>query len=268
MARTLMQSGPNRSQGESKMTAIRRVASHLIFIVASGLCLHAGATPVTYTLQTVADGRIGLHPFYEARVTIVMWSDTSYVTNGTGSSAGYYENKTGPAQITITDGSRSITAHFAPGEVYVYFDSVNGIAGFGSRIAPGYPFSLGCADSPNQATYNAQTYDCLTGDGGNGEYRGTLSAVTSGFVSYPLSLSSTALMTGATHSCAGLYNFSGYYSGDLGWCPSAATQGLRTDRGTLYVEDQIGGSTGGYGPFSWGGWDTSNSGFLNVEVGH
>jgi hypothetical protein len=243
------------------MIAMRRIAPLLLIAAAVGLAAQAQAAPVTYTLQTVADGRIGSHPFYEAVVTIVMRSDTKYVVNGSGPSAGYVVNKTGPAQITIRDGAGKTTARFASGQVYVFFDAVNGIAGFGSAIAPTYPFALDCNDYPDQATY---TQDCVTGS--MDAYDGTLGGVVTGYFPGPQSLTASTLMTGKTHSCAGLYDSPSSDGGGLGSCASKAAQGLLTDHGMLYLQDQIGGTTGNFGPFQWGAWDTANSAFLNVEV--
>jgi hypothetical protein len=252
----------DNQRGKIRMIAMRRLASLLLLPFTIGLTGQAQAAPVTYTLQTVADGRIGSHPFHEAIVTITMRSDTKYVVNGSGPSAGNFVNKTGPVRVVIRDGTSKITAYFAPGQVYAFFDSVTGVAGFGSNISPTYPFALDCNNYPDPTTY---TQDCVTGS--SNSYDGTLGSVAAGVLPGPQSLTASGLLTGKTHSCAGLYNFAGFYSGDLGSCAAAATQGLQTDRGMLYFQDQIGGTTDGNSPFGWAGWDTSNSGFMNVEVG-
>src|ERR1700675_2772973 len=107
-----------------------------------GLASQAGAAPVVYTLQTVADGKLGNHMLSEALVTFVMNSDTAHVTsNGTR-----WENHAGSVELHVSQNGRTTVAHFYPGQVYVYYDTATGIAGFGSAISPSYPISLDCAD--------------------------------------------------------------------------------------------------------------------------
>lgn len=234
------------------MNALRRIAAPLLCLCAAGFASQALAAPVTYTLQTVGDGSIGSHSFSEALVTITLTSDTGHVsTQGTLST-----NARGTAHITIHDKGTVIKARFAAKQVFVFYDSARAIAGFGSAVSPTYPFALSCNNGPDQATY---TKDCA--DGSHDGYDGTL-----GDGTYTQSLTVTSVMTGTVHSCAGLYAYNGYDNLQLGSCPGKATTGLQTDHGMLYLSDTVGGTTGGYGPFSWGGWDTSNKGFLRVEV--
>ena len=49
-------------------------------------------------------------------------------------------------------------------------------------------------------------------------------------------------------------------------CSGAAPSGLRTDHGLLYLQDYAGGSYNNIGVNGWGQWDTSNVGYLHVEV--
>jgi hypothetical protein len=243
----------------------------------------ANASPVVYTLRTVADGKLGSHVFAEALVTIQMKADTTTVQKQPGSNGGYvYTNTVGTVTVRVSDSSgRTTLATFVPGEVYVRYDSGTGIAGFGSALSPTYPVALDCADYayPSDANY---VQDCLVGDWvANTIYNGTLSgladpngAASVGFgfsqelLSLPQTLSQSTLLTGHAHSCATKYtlgpNFGG--AGDLYVCAGPASRGLNTDRGAFYLQDQVGGSNDAFNPFGWDGWDLSNTGSLQVEV--
>jgi hypothetical protein len=253
----------------------------LISLIALGAAAHA--TPVVYTLRTVADGKLGSHVFAEALVTIQMKADTRDVQKQPSSNGGFvYTNQVGTVTVRIDDASgRSTRATFASGEVYVRYDSGNGIAGFGSALSPSYPVALDCDDSayPSDAGY---VQDCLVGDGlVNNLYNGTLSAMANpnagaavgfGFspetLALPQNLSQSTLLTGHTHSCATKYTIGPDLggAGDLFVCSGPAPRGLKTDHGGFFLQDQVGGSDDASNPFGWDGWDLSNTGSLQVEV--
>jgi len=253
-------------------------------------------SPVLYTLQTVADGWIGGHAFYQALVTFQMASDTGSVRSQPSpvdATRPLYENRAGHATVTVDDNGTIITADFAPGEVYVRYDTGAGVAGFGSPISPTYPIALNCSDSayPSDSNYTA---DCLQGDvwnfinSGNGDFVfrvGTLAQLnypgspSAGVTALPQSLSQNTLLTGTAHTCAGVYTIGSsnmdpfaYFPGDLGVCAAPALRGLHTSKGALFLQDLVGGtnSLGGLGSTNEsgteGGWDLGNSGFLRVEV--
>jgi hypothetical protein len=250
-----------------------------------------------YTLQTVADGSLGEHAFNQALVTFQMISDTHSVRAHPSSVAAkpVYENRSDFATVSVDDGSKTITAEFEPGEVFVRYDTGIGVAGFGSRISPTYPIALNCSDSAYSSD-GRYTKDCLQGDawdfinfgdGPSAVFRAGILAQLSapgapslGVEMLPPSLSQNTLLTGTAHTCAGVYTtvpavpFS-YFPGDLGVCAGRAPRGLRTSKGALYLQDLEGGSlTLGSAPIvisgnesgTEGGWDLANSGFLHVEV--
>ena len=262
------------------------------------------ATPVTsenahgervvYTLQTVADGSIGKHVFYQALVTLRMISDTKSVTtqpSPVDSTKALYENRAGHATVTVDDGGEVIVAEFEPGEVYVRYDTGTGIAGFGSKISPTYPIALNCANTayPSESSY---TVDCLQGEAweylqNNDSFEifhgGTLAQLSNpqdpspGAAALPQSLSQNTLLTGTAHTCAGVYTIDAsvasisapYFPGDLGVCAGPAPRGLHTSKGALFLQDLEGGTLTGNVPSDeagGSGWDLANSGFLHVEV--
>ena len=258
--------------------------------VAPGALASAHGPGVVYTLQTVADGSIGGHVFTQALVTFQMISETKSVTTQPSPVApadetkALYENRAGYATVTVDDGGKIITAEFAPGEVYVRYDTGSGIAGFGSKINSTYPIALNCSSSayPSDSSY---TQDCLQGEAWNYLtfdypddvfHSGILAQLSSpydpspGVQALPQSLSQNTLLTGSAHTCAGAYtvvpgnaNFATRIPGDLAVCGGPAPRGLHTSKGELFLQDTVGGSN------FWGnegGWVLGNTGWLHVEV--
>lgn len=255
----------------------------------------AEGSRVVYTLQTVADGSLGGHVFNQALVTFQMTGNPYGVTSQASpvdATKPLYENRTGYATVTVDDGGRIIKAKFAPGEVYVRYDTGAGVAGFGSRISPTYPVALNCSDSayPSDSTYTA---DCLQGDAfsyltynsGNYPFRsGILNQLSDpvdpspGVAALAQSLSQNTILAGTAHTCAGVYTFdfantTTYFPGDLGVCAAPAPHGLQTSKGALFLQDLEGGTLSlGNAPIvgqesgTDGGWDLANSGFLHVEL--
>jgi hypothetical protein len=244
------------------------------------------ATPVVYTLQTVGDGKLGTHPFSEAVITIVQVSDTSQVVGTPSGSGTLFVNRGGYARVTIAQNGRRVVANFNPGQIYAFYDTGKGIAGFGSAISPTYPVALDC----NNTTFNGTPYtaDCQVGNAVNamqppnsflwGDRDGTLSALLLGTAEFtpqtlalPKTLAQSTLLTGHAHMCAMNYTIGNSANtfediGDLGICSGPAPSGLITDHGGFFLQDMVGGSNPGVGPFAWGGWDASNVGYLKVSV--
>jgi hypothetical protein len=246
------------------------------------------AAPVVYTLQTVGDGKLGSHPpFAEALITIVQVSDTSQVVATPSGSGTLFVNKGGYAHVTIVQNGKSVVAKFDPGVIYVFYDTGKGIAGFGSAISPTYPVALDCNNTINNAA--SYTVDCQDGNpvnfsvstgNGYGDRDGTLSALFLGTTEFtlqtralPKTLAQSTLLTGHAHMCAVPYMIGNSEntledSGNLGICggPAPMGQTLGTDHGGFSLQDMVGGSTVSVGPFGWGGWDTSQMGYLWVSV--
>jgi hypothetical protein len=244
------------------------------------------AAQVVYTLRTVGDGKLGSYPFAEAVITIVQVSDTSQVVGTPSGSGTLFVNKGGYARVTIEQNGRRIVARFQSGQIYAFYDTGKGIAGFGSSISATYPVALDCNNTTNNGT--PYTADCQTGNDVNalgppnvfgwGDRDGTLSALSLGTAEFtpqtlllPKSLAQSTLLTGHAHMCALPYTVGNPANtfedvGNLGACSGAAPSGLMTDHGGFFLQDMVGGSNPGVGPFGWGGWDTSNVGYLRVSV--
>jgi hypothetical protein len=240
----------------------------------------AHAQPIVYTLRTVADGQLGSRVFTQALVTIRLRGSTSNVQQQAGTGGGpVWTNANGVATVTVDDGYRTTTATFAPGEVFVRYDTNSGIFGFGSPISPTYPIALGCADTVD----SSYVQDCAQGDWTTsnlantpqqGMYNGTSEGladiaalpldsiyVSDAVLNLPTSLTQTTLLTGRAHTCAVAYtivppavaNQTSFY---LDKCPSPAPRGLVTSRGPFFLQDQFGINFG----------TQENTGTLQVEV--
>ena len=248
--------------------------------ICAALAGAAGAHPVVYTLRTVADGQLGDRSFTQALVTIRLHSRTSAVQQQAGTGGGtLWTNAKGVATVTVDDGYRTMTAKFAPGEVYVRYDTYSGIFGFGSPISPNYPIAVGCADTVD-ASY---VQDCVQGDWTTsslantpqqGMYNGISEGladvaafpvdgayVSDGVFVLPTDLTQTTLLTGRAHTCAVAYtvkpatvsNQTSFY---LDKCPSPAPRGLATSKGLFYLQDRFGVNFG----------SEENTAALQVEV--
>jgi hypothetical protein len=240
--------------------------AHACIVVSGGTAV---AHPVVYTLRTVTDGAIGTHAFHEALVTVRLVSDTRDVrTESNARGDVIFTNRDGKATITIVDAGRTIVATFAPGEIYARYDLTSGIAGFGSNIGPTYPLALDCQQyvGPDTSTYSQDCqqgswfYDLVAVDGtveALAAPSGGLYTVSAATVALPKSLARSTLLTGRIHACAGLYGFDS--DGDLLACATAAAHGLATNRGGLYLQDEVGG-------ISSVDWSYANVGSLQIEV--
>ena len=135
-------------------------ASRLVAI--SGLTLLAAAalaSPVTYQAAVMTDVSLGGKAYHNADVTITLRGDTSDLTHYSvtapdGQTGSGLMISKGRASVTVTSLGKSVTARFAPGQLFVSVDSFNGGIGFGSLIGPngiepGYPlaFTDGTAQS-------------------------------------------------------------------------------------------------------------------------
>jgi hypothetical protein len=135
--------------------------------------------------------------------------------------------------------------------------------------------TLDCSNTVNGTPYTA---DCQVGNADYNHGDGTLSALFLGYSEFtpellalPQTLAESTLLTGHAHMCASTYaigNSANTFDdlGNLGICGERAPHGLKTNLGGFYVQDMVGGSNPGVGPFGWGGWDTSNVGYLQVAV--
>jgi hypothetical protein len=218
------------------------LASVGVAAVALAMCGSVQAKPVVYTLRTVSDGQLGSLTLIQAAITITFSGDTRNVKTSVNSAGDIvYTNSQGEATVTVTMGGRTVKAKFAPGQIYVRYDTSYGAVGFGSAIAPTYPLTIGCG-----------TVSCLAADDDRygivaalvdqsaGQLVDTISA---NVLALPANLSQPTILTGATSACAVAYDAAGI-------CPAAAPTALATDHGGFYLQDQYFSSLVYYGGFS------------------
>lgn len=132
---------PNREIGGTmKQPVVVRFALAVIFAI-TGI---ARAEPVVYTLYAVPDGgQLGSKAFSQAEVVIKFKGDTRNVTIETEpGGAVVYRNNQGEATITLIQQGRKSVAHIAKGQIYVRYDTKNGVVGFGSAVSSTYPMAL------------------------------------------------------------------------------------------------------------------------------
>jgi hypothetical protein len=102
---------------------------------------------ITYNLFFVADVSIGQQFFSNAKINLSFRSHTSKVQPLAGVGPNAYVNNDGTARVVITKGSQTISAEFARGQLYVFFNPNTASVGFGSYAPDGsrqlaYPLVL------------------------------------------------------------------------------------------------------------------------------
>jgi hypothetical protein len=206
--------------------------ANILVMVAGGLFAGGAlAVPVTYTATVVTDVSLKGTMYRQAEVTFTFQGDTGDVATFTVPDPGCtgcvladvaWITK-GRAQVTITSGSRSIVAHFPPGEIFVSSDTYSGGIGFGSTVAsgqePAYPLAMTVGTARDYAEY----FDTLTG-------------------SDPAVLGTTANVSGNAFSCIG-------YPDSAPDCNDPTPYPLKTDKGNLivfqpYIDDSQGAEHG------------------------
>jgi hypothetical protein len=112
--------------------------------------MSSGSAPITYNGLLVSDVTMGGQHFTGALVCLSFAADTRTVLPFTDSTSYGFINQTGDAKVTVIAGSRNITADFAPGQIYVYYDIKNSSVGFGSSAGGrGYRLSLTATEPPD-----------------------------------------------------------------------------------------------------------------------
>jgi len=92
---------------------------------------------ITYNIFFVADVSLGAQSFSNAKINLSFRSHTSKVQPLAGVGANAYVNDHGTARVVITKGSQTISAEFAPAQLYVFFNPNTASVGFGSFAPDG-----------------------------------------------------------------------------------------------------------------------------------
>jgi hypothetical protein len=222
----------------------------VLFTLTMGLVVigSASADPVVYTLYAETTGTLGSKAFSEAPVTIVFKGDTRDVTMHVEQGAVVYRLERGEAKLKLTQGANTTVARIADGEIYVRYDTTNGVVGFGSPISTTYPATLSCNvpcayGQPLQLGFNT----IVSALADVAAVPQDASLYSADLTTLPTSLTKSTLLTGYFKTCV---NLSARPS-----CLPGSTSPIHTTLGDFYLSD--GPSNGG----------SLNKAILTVEVG-
>jgi hypothetical protein len=206
------------------------------------------AKPITYHGYVIADVTLGKHHYTNAQVYLSFDADASTAVPFTNGLNGFV-NATGRAHVTVVSGGRSVSANFARGQLYVYYDLAHASVGFGSTASGrGYPLSI--TKNDDNFFNGLVQYSSV----------GAVSDLT--LVSADAALYSPATATLAT-DLTNATTLSGGASSCVAFnpttsvCSNLTPVALKTNRGNFYLyepytEDET--LSGGTGPYSinWG----------------
>jgi len=201
---------------------------------------------ITYNLFFVSDVSIGAQSFSNAKINLSFTSHISRVQPLAGAGPNAYVNNSGIARVVITKGSQTISAKFAPGQLYVFFNPNTATVGFGSYSPDGsrqlaYPIILGphFGSSPQLLE---DVSDIITNPNDAGLYSPEAQAV-----AQVTDLKHPTLLADYVSSCTA-FTFDPAFG--VICSPQAQPAGLMTDKGLLYTP----GSAFGWGVF----WSSFN----------
>lgn len=185
---------------------------------------------ITYNLFFVSNVSIGNQSFSNAKINLSFRSHTSKVQPLAGAGPNAYVNDHGTARVVITSGSQTISAEFAPGQLFVFFNPNTATAGFGS-FAPdgsrqfGYPIIMAPQDASPQLLQDVS--DIITNQP-NPDSGGPYSPETLALAQVT-DLKHPTLLADYASSCID-FSFTFAIS-----CSSQAQAGLMTDKGLFSV---------------------------------
>jgi hypothetical protein len=193
----------------------------------------ASADPVVYKLYAVTDGKLGARQFSQAEITISFRGNTRNVSIQTQpGGAIVYQNNRGKATVTLVQNGKKTVANIAEGQIYVRYDTTNGVVGFGSTtVGPFYPIAISCNVGIYTLTncffFNSYPSEALVS--ALADYSGNPSLY-SGISILPTDLSETTVVSGYVSACAVDY-------GNSIVCPAFPVTPIHTDLGDLYLRD-------------------------------
>ncbi|KAA6462109.1 hypothetical protein DYQ86_10855 [Acidobacteria bacterium AB60] len=201
------------------------------------------AKPISYHGYVITDVSLGGHFYSGAQVYFTVDGDARKTTPFSDGPSHGYMNSSGNARVTIVSGSRTVTANFDPGQIYVYFDQGYGSVGFGSLAGrSGYPLSITQDQDTDGLVENSSVgavADIMTTPGDAQFYTPpTASLVTD--------LSNATNLSGGASSCVA-------FDPSTSICANLTPVPLKTDHGDFYIYEPYTADYGA-GPYteSWG----------------
>ncbi|HMK71705.1 MAG TPA: hypothetical protein VK454_00115 [Myxococcaceae bacterium] len=184
--------------------------------------------PITYYGYLVSDVTLGTTPYYAAQVYLSYESDVSSVVpfnNGPGSHG--FINAAGRAHLTLVTGGKVISADFAPGQIYVFYDVGTASVGFGSTAGGrAYPLSITANTDKHGLVENSSVgavADLTTTPANANLY----TAATATLVT---DLTNETTLSGGASSCVAFDPITSV-------CSDFTTVGLQTNRGPFYLPE-------------------------------
>ena len=208
---------------------------------------------ITYNLFFVSDVSIGDQSFSNAKINLSFRSRTSKVQPLAGAGPNAYVNDHGTARVVITSGSQTVSAEFAPGQLYVFFNPNTATVGFGSYAPDGsrqlaYPVILG-PDYGISPQLLQDVSDIITNQP-NPASGGPYSFETQALAQVT-DLKHPTLLADYASSCTAVMFDSGIICS-----AQAQPAGLMTDKGLFFLPEFNYGGFGAWGAF----WSSFNSG--------
>jgi hypothetical protein len=152
---------------ENHSSTSKIISCLLVAAVGLASTVQAPAAPMSYSAALVTDIKVGGHFFHNAAVTFTFVGDTndiepavdaqsqqipSTLCTTPATTGWFYWLTKGRASFSVQSKGRTLTGHFAQGQIFVALDTCNGGIGFGSFTGPigrevAYPvaFTLGTA---------------------------------------------------------------------------------------------------------------------------
>jgi hypothetical protein len=173
----------------------------------------------------VSDVSLDGEPFQNASIHLSFQSRISHVTPLSDAGPNGAINTHGAARVEIKQGARTISANFAPGQIYIYFDSSTATAGFGSFSGGrAYPAAL----APTQVHIDTELLAAIADilNGGSTYYSSETADL-----AHVTDLKHEMMLADYVSSCTD-FDFSNYF----GVCYNLpSSRRLITDRGDFYL---------------------------------
>jgi hypothetical protein len=184
---------------------------------------------ITYHMFLVSDVSVNGELFQNASIHLTLRSDVAHVTPHPNGSAYGSMNASGVARVDIKAAGHTVSAKFASGQIYVYFDPATG-AGFGSQSGgQAYPAVLAPTFFHSDTELFASVADILIGAASN--YHGPASDYSGPTfdLANTTDLKQETLLADYVSSCTD-FRFM------LGYCANLPTSSrLITDKGDFYL---------------------------------
>jgi len=179
---------------------------------------------ITYTAALVSKVKLGGKVHDHAQVFISFDSDSRQVEAFQDATSAGFINKRGRARVKIIDGEKVIDADIEPNQLYVYSDTKNATAGFGSTAGGrGYPFALTSTQDNLGLVENSLIFavNDILASGDAATYTAPTATLTS-------DLRTPTLLAGGVSSCVSLNTLSAI-------CSDLTPVALKTSKGDLIL---------------------------------